>query len=143
MVLLNKDLIIYELLSTTPLSTKLGVFFSLITGIGAMFSGIETILFSITVLLLSGNLVLFFSLLKRLRSLGTTSFTVGSSFIGFVVTGCASCQLTILSLATPLFSSTLVPLLGVRLQILSLILLVGSLLYNLKLSQKKLICKAS
>lgn len=135
----NYSLIISTALGDHPFAYKQTVLLSLLTGSWGMFRPIETILLIVIALLMGINMALMGKTLRDMKSKkGVRLSFGGSSMLAVVSVGCPGCGISLLSVAG--VSSSFLPFQGVPMQVASIILMVGSLVYILRKVSQPLAC---
>jgi len=135
--LMNSSLLIATILGNFGIEYKFKIFISLFFGMWTSMSGTGFALLIITAILTGINLVLLTKKLKSLKSQGNLKIVVGgSSLIGIISSGCASCGLPILALLGLSGSVAYLPFRGIELSYLSVILLLFSLYHLIKANNK-------
>ena len=99
----------------------------------------DTILLLTTAILFGLNLELVLRKIKFLASFGNLHVTLGTGLITLAATGCASCGLSIASIVGLSGVLVLLPFHGLELYIVSILVLLVSLFYNLRTLVK--VCK--
>ena len=144
-VFLNNYSLIYStIVAQFPIHTKLSIIFSLLTGIGSSLSGLNIIILGIVAGLTGLNSTLLLQNLKVMKSYGSMKVVVGgSSLLGLVSTGCASCGLPLLAFLGLGSSVSFLPLKGLELSLLTVILLLTSTIFLIKKLRKNPSCEVS
>jgi len=133
MFLMNSSLLVTTLLGNYSLDYKFNIFISLLLGMWNSMSGTGFALLVITAILTGINLSLLVKKVKSLKSQGNLKLVIGgSTLIGIVSSGCASCGLPILALFGLSGSIAYLPFRGIELSYLSVILLLFSLYHLIK-----------
>ena len=123
---INRIIIFSTATGDFPLDYKISLLSSILTGSWQMYSPTEAFLTVLIALLLGINIALVVKLMTSLRGKNGVRMSFGgSSLFALVSTGCPSCGVSILSLVG--ISSPLLPLQGVALQVISVMLLAGSI----------------
>ena len=135
----NYRLILQTLFDTYPLTYKASLLSSLATGTWQMLPWYESILISITAILVGTNIILITKLLKKIKNQGKLKLsTGGASLLAIAGAGCPSCGISVLSVLG--ISSSAFPIRGVTLQLITIGLLLISLIYNLKKLRQSQFC---
>lgn len=128
-LLLNARLVGETLTGTYTLSYKLGILTALLLGVRTMYTPLEMMVMLLLGVLTGMNLVLVIRSLREQQRRGMASFGLG--MFGVVAsTGCASCGLTLFSVAAPTISLSVAPFQGPLLQLTSFVLLTASLIHT-------------
>src|SRR3989344_7692930 len=131
--LMNATLLRMTVLGDYSISYKVKLLIALLGGMWTAMSGLGLTMLIIVALLTGANITLIVQRLMQLRSLGKVSFVAGgSSFLGFVSSGCAACGLPILALFGLSGSVIYLPFMGMELAFISAGLLLLSLYLMLK-----------
>ncbi len=115
-----------------PILSMLYILFLIFIGSFASLSRIDMVLLFITAVLFGVNIELVASKIAFLRNEKTLGFTFGAGFISLAATGCASCGLSLVSVAGLAGVIALLPFHGAELYLLSIGILLVSLFYNLQ-----------
>ena len=135
--LMNSNLLITTLVGNYDIDYKFKIFTSLFLGMWNSMSGTGFALLIVTAILTGINLSLLGKKLKNLKKQGNLKLVVGgSTLIGIVGSGCASCGLPILALLCLSGSIAYLPFRGMELSYLSVILLLFSLYQLIKANNK-------
>jgi hypothetical protein len=135
--LMNLGLVQDTLFGEHTLSYKINLLIALLGGMWTAMTGISLLILMTTALLTGANMTLMVKRLSTLKSAGKLHLVVGgSSLLGIVGSGCASCGLPVLSLLGITGSLTFLPFNGDEISVLSLILLSVSLYFLLKANNK-------
>ncbi len=135
--LMNSNLLITTLVGNYDIDYKFKIFASLFLGMWNSMSGTGFALLIVTAILTGINLSLLGKKLKNLKKEGNLKLVVGgSTLIGIVGSGCASCGLPILALLGLSGSIAYLPFRGMELSYLSVILLLFSLYQLIKANNK-------
>ncbi len=138
----NYSLVYSTVVAQFPMHTKLNIIVSLLTGIGTSLSGLNIIILGIVAVLTGLNSTLLFQNLKVMKSYGSMKVVVGgSSLLGLVSTGCASCGLPLLAFLGLGSSVSFLPLKGLELSLLTIILLLTSTFFLIKKLKTKSSCE--
>lgn len=135
--LMNSNLLITTLVGNYDIDYKFKIFTSLFLGMWNSMSGTGFTLLIVTAILTGINLSLLGKKLKNLKKQGNLKLVVGgSTLIGIVGSGCASCGLPILALLGLSGSIAYLPFRGMELSYLAVILLLFSLYHLIKANNK-------
>ncbi len=135
--LMNLGLVQDTLFGDHTFSYKINLLIALLGGMWTAMTGISLLILMTTALLTGANMTLMIRRLNTLKSAGKLHLVVGgSSLLGIVGSGCASCGLPVLSLLGITGSLTFLPFNGDEISVLSLILLSASLYFLLKTNNK-------
>jgi hypothetical protein len=139
--LMNAGLVKDAILGVHSLSYKLNLLVALLAGMWTAMSRLS-LMFLIIVAILTGlNLMLTIQRLQTIRSSGKIHLAVGgSSLLGIVGSGCASCGLPILALAGLSGAIAYLPFRGVELSIVAIILLTVSLYFLIRSRTQEKVC---
>lgn len=130
MLLMNRSLVVDTIMGTYSFSYKSQILMSLISGMWTSMTSMGLFLLVLTSILTGINISLLADRLKKLKALGKLHLMVGgSSVLGIVGSGCATCGLPILALLGLSGSVAYLPLRGVELSYLSVLILGGSLYF--------------
>lgn len=131
--LMNASLVSDALFGTHSMSYKWNILTALLIGMWTAMSGISLFLLTAVALLTGLNLVLTFERLRSIRSSGKIHWAIGgSSILGIVGSGCASCGLPILALLGFGGAAAYLPFQGVELSLVAIVLLLVSLYILIK-----------
>lgn len=122
-----------------PITAKLWVSYLLFIGTFSILGIRDSILIVVISFLFGLNLELVLRKLKFLRSQGNLHITIGAGIISLISAGCAACGLSFASVIGVASIVTLLPFHGLLLYLLSILILIASLLYNLQTLVK--VCK--
>ncbi len=135
--LMNSSLIMATILGNFGIEYKFKIFTSLFFGMWTSMSGTGFALLIVTAVLTGVNLTLLIKKLKSLKKQGNLKLVVGgSTLIGIVGSGCASCGLPILALLGLSGSVAYLPFRGIELSYISVMLLLFSLYHLIKANNK-------
>ncbi len=124
-----------------PLTYKLSVSFSLLQGMWTSMSSIALTMLIITSFLTGANVTLILQRLFFLRKLGNLHIMVGgSTLLGLVAGGCASCGLPVIALLGLSGSVAYLPFRGSELSYIAVLLLSVSFFVLLKSNMRENIC---
>lgn len=122
--LMNSSLMVTTVLGNFGIEYKFKIFVSLLLSMWSSMTVVGFVLLILTAILTGLNISLLVKVLKGLRKQGNLKLVVGgSTFIGIVGSGCASCGLPALALLGLGGSVAYLPLKGMELSYLSVILL--------------------
>lgn len=131
--LMNASLVKDALFGIHSLSYKWGILSALLVGMWTAMSGLSLFLLTTVAILTGLNLVLTVERLRSIRSSGKMHWAIGgSSILGIVGSGCASCGLPILALLGFGGAAAYLPFQGIELSLLAIILLSVSLYVLMK-----------
>lgn len=140
--LMNVGLVSDTLLGDYPLTYKWNLMVALLGGMWTAMTRTGLLLLIATGILTGANIVLVFQRVKTLRSSGKLGIAVGgSSVLGIVGSGCATCGLPILALLGFSGSLAFLPFRGTELSWLSIILLGLSFYLLVKSYLQSQVCK--
>lgn len=139
LVLINYKSYLSFVFSDYELYAKIKIVLILLAGSFQAIEPLDIILLLITTLLFGLNLELVLRKIKFLSSRGGLHVTFGAGFITLAATGCASCGLSIASIVGLSAVLAALPFRGMELYVLSIIVLIASLIYNLHTLVK--VCK--
>jgi len=135
--LMNSSLLMTTFLGNFSIDYKFKIFISLLYGMWTSMSGIGFTLLIATAILTGINLSLLGRKLKNLKKQGNLKLVVGgSTLLGIIGSGCASCGLPVIALLGLSGSIAYLPLGGMELSYLSVILLLFSLYHLIKANNK-------
>lgn len=136
--ILNRDLLIRSLLSSSSLGYKLTLTYQILLGYIEMPEGIELFFLFLTAILLGMNVALLVDSISHLRQSKSLTFSVGgAALIGLSASGCASCGVSLLSVLG--ISSSVLAVHNLELYIFSSVLLILSLVITTRTHSK--VCK--
>ena len=139
--LMNAGLVKDAIFGTHSLSYKLSLLVALLAGMWTAMSRLSLALLVAVAILTGLNLTLTAERLKTIRSSGKIHLAVGgSSLLGIVGSGCASCGLPILALAGLSGAIAYLPFRGVELSIAAIILLTVSLYFLIRSLTQEKVC---
>ncbi len=139
---LNNQLSIDTIVSTTPLTYKLALFTTLLAGLFTAFSPSDTATMLVSSILVGINLVLTAKTLYSLEHQGKVRLSVGgATIISLITTGCSPCGFSLLSVLGLGTSFSFLPFHGMELHIASVLLLFFSAWYMVKKLRDGLYCK--
>jgi hypothetical protein len=139
--LMNAGLVKDTIFGAHSLSYKWSLLVALLLGMWTAMSKLGLMLLMIVAILTGANLTLVVQRLQTIRASGKMSFMVGgSSLLGIVGSGCASCGLPILAFLGLSGAIFYLPFQGLELSVLAIILLSVSLYSLIKQSMKQAIC---
>ncbi len=126
--LMNASLVQDALLGTHSLSYRWNILIALLVGMWTAMTGLSLFLLTTVAILTGLNLVLTLDRLRSIRSSGKMHWAIGgSSILGIVGSGCASCGLPILALLGFGGAAAYLPFQGVELSLVAIVLLLVSL----------------
>lgn len=139
--LMNAGLVKDALFGTHSLSYKWNLLMALLAGMWTAMSTLSLVLLIVASILTGANLVLVVQRLKTIQASGKMSFVVGgSSLLGIVGSGCASCGLPILAFLGLSGAIFYLPFRGLELSVLAIILLSVSLYTLIRQREKQAVC---
>lgn len=142
--LMNAGLVKDAIFGAHSLSYKWNLLIALLAGMWTAMSRLSLVLLIIIAALTGLNLTLTVQRLRTLRSSGKIHLAVGgSSLLGIVGSGCASCGLPILALVGLSGAMVYLPFRGIELSIIAIALLGSSLYFLLKSRARKKICEVN
>jgi len=139
--LMNAGLVKDTIFGSHSLSYKWNLLVALLAGMWTAMSTLSLVLLIIVAILTGANLTLVSQRLRTIRASGKMSFVVGgSSLLGIVGSGCASCGLPILAFLGLSGAIFYLPFQGLELSVLAIILLSVSLYFLIRQSTKQEVC---
>lgn len=139
--LMNAALVKDTLFGVHSLSYKWNLLLALLAGMWTAMSKLSLTLLMIVAILTGANLTLVVQRLRSIRASGKMSFMVGgSSLLGIVGSGCASCGLPILAFLGLSGAIFYLPFQGLELSVLAIILLSVSLYVLVRQRTEQLVC---
>lgn len=139
--LMNAGLVKDTLFGVHSFSYGWNLLLALLAGMWTAMSTLSLVLLVIVAILTGANLTLVVQRLQTIRSSGKMSFMVGgSSLLGIVGSGCASCGLPILAFLGLSGAIFYLPFQGLELSVLAIILLSISLYSLIKQNAKQAVC---
>ena len=139
--LMNAGLVKDALFGVHDLSYKWNLLLALLGGMWTAMSTTSLVLLIIVAILTGANLTLVVKRIREIRASRKMSLVVGgSSILGIVGSGCASCGLPILAFLGLSGAIFYLPFRGLELSILAIILLFVSLFSLIKQYTKQAIC---
>lgn len=136
---INRTIILNTLFGNVPPSYKQALLQSLLIDSWRIFSPIEMLLLLMTAVLMGITITLMGKTLSSLRGKNGLRFSFGgSSMLTIMSAGCPGCGISLLSVLG--ISIPLLPFQGISLQIVSVGLLTGSLIYLLYKLQQPVSC---
>ncbi len=130
-LMMNSKLIMETLSGSYPFTSKVSIIIELIKGVRLLYNPMELSLLFVLGFLMGINLILIVkSLQDRRRKMGSWSLGLGMAGV-IATTGCASCGITLLSVAGPTVSAGLLPFQGIGIQIVCFVLLLVSLVHTM------------
>lgn len=142
-LIINYKLVQITLFGNYDISYKLKIVSILIYGATSAFSMVDFVFLIITSTLVGLNILMIYKIIKKLKSENAklTLSVGGSSILGIVVAGCASCGFSVISLLGFAAAVTLIPFSSFFLHIISVVLLLLSLYYSINTYHQKIVCK--
>jgi hypothetical protein len=126
--LMNASLVQDALFGAHSPSYRWNILIALLVGMWTAMSGLSLFLLTMVAILTGLNLVLTLERLRKVRSSGKMHWAIGgSSILGIVGSGCASCGLPILALLGFGGAAAYLPFQGVELSLVAIVLLSVSL----------------
>lgn len=126
--LMNASLVKDALFGVHSMSYTWNIFIALLVGMWTAMSGLSLFLLTTVAILTGLNLVLTVERLRSIRSSGKMHWAIGgSSILGIVGSGCASCGLPILALLGFGGAAAYLPFQGIELSLVAIALLSVSL----------------
>lgn len=142
--LMNINLVRDTVWGTYPLSYKWNLLIALMAGMWTAMSHLSLVFLVMLAVLTGANLTLTVQRLRTLRSTGRIHFAVGgSSLLGIIGSGCASCGLPILALLGLSGSAFYLPFRGLELSVIAIMLLLFSLYIIIKSNKESETCNIS
>lgn len=142
--LMNAGLVKDTIFGAHSLSYKWNLLVALLAGMWIAMSRFSLILLIIVATLTGLNLTLIVQRLQALRSSGKIHLAVGgSSLLGIVGSGCASCGLPILALVGLSGAMVYLPFRGIELSVIAIALLGSSLYFLLKSRSNGKVCEVT
>lgn len=139
--LMNTSLVKDTIFGVHSLSYKWNLLTALLAGMWTVMSKLSLMLLVIVAILTGANLTLLVQRLRSIRASGRMSFMVGgSSLLGIVGSGCASCGLPILAFLGLSGAIFYLPFQGLELSVFATILLSVSLYPLIKQSSNQSVC---
>jgi hypothetical protein len=140
--LMNAGLVKDAIFGMHSLGYKFNLLIALLAGMWTAMTGMGLVLLIVIAILTGANLTLTAKRLRMMQSSGGVYFVAGgSSFLGIVGSGCASCGLPVLALLGLSGAVAYLPFQGMALSVIALFLLLISLFVLLKNSSRKLACE--
>lgn len=142
--LMNTSLVRDTIFGSHSLSYKWDLLIALLAGMWTVMSRLSLVLLIVVAILTGANLTLVVQRLNILRSSGGLRLMVGgSSLLGVIGSGCASCGLPILAFLGLSGAIFYLPFQGLELSVLSILLLSLSLYILLRQHAKQLVCEVA
>lgn len=139
--LMNAGLVKDAIFGVHSLSYKWNLLVALLAGMWTAMSGFSLLLLVAVAILTGANLILVVQRLRSIRASGKMSFMVGgSSLLGIVGSGCASCGLPILAFLGLSGAIFYLPFQGLELSVFAITLLSISLYSLTKQGTKQVVC---
>ncbi|MDP3763620.1 MAG: hypothetical protein Q8Q92_03150 [bacterium] len=139
--LMNTGLVKDTIFGAHSISYKWNLLIALLAGMWTVMSKLSLMLLIIVAILTGANLTLVVQRLQAIRASGKMSFMVGgSSLLGIVGSGCASCGLPILAFLGISGAIFYLPFQGLELSVLAIVLLSVSLYSLIKQRTKQTVC---
>lgn len=142
--LMNVGLVKDTIFGYHSLSYKWDLLIALLAGMWTVMSGLSLFLLIVVAVLTGANLTLAIQQLQTIRASGKIRLAVGgSSFLGIVGSGCASCGLPILAFLGLSGAVFYLPFQGIEISVLAIILLSFSFYILIKQRVKQAVCEIS
>ena len=139
--LMNVGLVKDTIFGAHSLSYKWNLLVALLAGMWTAMSTLSLVLLIVVAILTGVNLTLVVQRLRTIRASGKMSFMVGgSSLLGIIGSGCASCGLPILAFLGLSGAIFYLPFQGLELSVLAIVLLSVSLYSLTKQNAKQEVC---
>jgi hypothetical protein len=140
--LMNAGLVKDTIFGSHSLSYKWNLLLALLAGMWTAMSTTSLVLLIIVAILTGANLTLVVKRMQEIRASGKMSLVVGgSSLLGIVGSGCASCGLPILALLGLSGAIFYLPFQGLELSVLAIIFLSISLYTLIRQQAKRAVCE--
>ena len=140
--LMNAGLVKDTIFGSHSLSYKWNLMIALLTGMWTAMSTTSLVLLIIVAILTGVNLTLVVERIREIRASGKMSLVVGgSSLLGIVGSGCASCGLPILALLGLSGAAFYLPFQGLELSVIAIVLLAVSLYTLIRQRAKQVVCE--
>ncbi len=139
--LMNASLVKDALFGVHSMSYTWNILIALLVGMWTAMSGLGLFLLTTVAILTGLNLVLTVERLRSIRSSGKMHWAIGgSSILGIVGSGCASCGLPILALLGFGGAAAYLPFQGIELSLLAIVLLSVSLYILIQGRTERALC---
>lgn len=139
--LMNANLVKDTIFGSHSLSYRWNLMIALLLGMWTAMSKLSLVLLMIVAILTGANLTLVVQRLRTIRASGKMSFMVGgSSLLGIVGSGCASCGLPIMAFLGLSGAIFYLPFQGLELSVLAIILLSISIYVLIRQRAKQTVC---
>jgi len=139
--LMNAGLVKDTIFGSHSLSYKWNLLVALLAGMWTAMSRLSLFLLVVVAILTGANLTMVVQRFQTIRASGKMSLTVGgSSLLGIVGSGCASCGLPILAFLGLSGAVFYLPFQGIELSVLAIVLLTISLYILMKQRTKEAVC---
>src|SRR3989344_6151043 len=139
--LMNAGLVKDTIFGSHSLSYKWNLLVALLAGMWTAMSRLSLFLLVVVAILTGANLTMVAQRFRTIRASGKMSLTVGgSSLLGIVGSGCASCGLPVLAFLGLSGAIFYLPFQGLELSALAIILLSVSIYSLIKQSTKQTVC---
>lgn len=140
-LMMNKDLVWQTLVQPFPLTYKVSLLTALTQGMFTSMSGFGLLMLFLTGIFTGINIILLIQKFMFLHlSSGLSLTTGGSSLLGFLGSGCASCGVPLLSLFGLSGSILSLPFRGAEVSVVALLLLLLSFYLLLKSMKQPTVC---
>lgn len=139
--LMNAGLVKDTIFGSHSLSYKWNLQIALLAGMWTVMSRLSLVLLIVVAILTGANLTLSIQQLQTIRASGKMRLAVGgSSLLGIVGSGCASCGLPILAFLGLSGAVFYLPFQGIELSVLAIVLLSFSLYVIIRQRAKQAVC---
>ncbi len=139
--LMNASLVKDALFGIHSMNYKWNILIALLAGMWTAMSGLSLFLLTTVATLTGLNLMLTFERLRSIRSSGKMHWAIGgSSILGIVGSGCASCGLPILALVGFGGAAVYLPFQGMELSLVAVLLLSVSLYVLIRGRAERTLC---
>src|SRR3989338_8821435 len=139
--LMNAGLVKDAVFGSHSLNYKWNLLIALLAGMWTAMSRLSLILLVVVAILTGANLTMVVQRFQTIRASGKMSLTIGgSSLLGIVGSGCASCGLPILAFLGLSGAVFYLPFQGIELSVLAIVLLTVSLYILMRQQAKETVC---
>lgn len=139
--LMNAGLVKDTIFGSHSLSYKWNLLVALLAGMWTAMSRLSLFLLVVVAIMTGANLTMVAQQFQTIRASGKMSLTVGgSSLLGIVGSGCASCGLPILAFLGLSGAIFYLPFQGIELSVLAIVLLCTSLYVLIRQRTKQAVC---
>lgn len=140
--IMNAELVWDTLVEAYPVTYKVNLLVALLEGMFTAMSGFGLIMLFLTAFFTGINLTLIAQKIMFLKLSSRLQVTTGgSSFLGFIGSGCAACGLPVLSLLGLSGSIIYLPFRGSEISVIALSLLIISFYFLMKSARQPNVCK--